>query len=351
MATEANGETVLVTGGSGFVGGWVVVALLRRGYAVRTTVRSLAREAEVRAAVGAQVAAGDRLSVHAADLLADDGWARAAEGADHVVHVASPLPVGEFLGADLVAPARDGTLRVLRAGERAGVRRFVLTGSVVAAMPPAGRAGGPIDGPSERPIDETVWTDPSAEGLDEYARSKALAERAAWDFVRGHRGEATLTVILAGAVQGPVMGPDGGASAELIERLLSGRVPALPRFGFGIVDVRDLAELHVTALTDPAAAGQRLIAIGDFLWMADIARLLRDRFGSRAAKVPTRRLPDLVLRAAALFSREARLMVPRLGQRPAFTAAKAERLLGWRTRPAAESIVDCGQSLLDRGVV
>ena len=343
MASEANGRTVLVTGGSGFVGGWVIVALLRRGYAVRTTVRSLAREAEVRAAAARQVgdaaAAVDRLSFCVADLLADDGWDGAVRGADAIVHVASPMPVGEFRGTDLVRPAVDGTLRVLRAGDRAGVRRFVLTGSAVAAQPPAGWVGGPVD--------ETVWTDPAARSSDEYARAKTLAERAAWDFARTHGGEATLTVILPTMIQGPVMGRDIGGTAELVDRLLRGRVPDVPRFGFNIVDVRDLADLHVRALNDPAAAGQRLLAAGEFLWMSDVAQLLRDRLGPAAAKVTTRRLPDWVVRLAALFSPEARLIAPRLGHRQEFTAAKAERLLGWRTRPAADSIVDCARTLID----
>jgi dihydroflavonol-4-reductase len=340
MNDDDNGKTVLVTGGSGFVGGWIIVALFRAGYRVRTTIRRLAREAEVRSAVGRQVEVGDRLSFHAADLLADDGWDQAAEGADYVVHVASPLPVGEFLRQDLIRPAREGTLRVLRAAERAGARRVVLTGSGLAAMPPAGWTGGPTD--------ETVWTDPMAEETGHYGRSKTLAEQDAWRFVREHRGEATLVTILPGCILGPVMGPDSGGSAGVIERMLKGRMPGIPNIGFGIVDVRDLADLHVRAMTHPAAAGERLIADGEFIWLADFPRILRERFGARAAKVTTRRVPDFVIRLSSLFSAEARLLVPLLGKRSEFAAAKADRLLHWRTRPAVESIIDCAQSLIAR---
>ena len=341
MNLQDQGQSVLVTGGSGFVGGWVVAALLEQGYRVRTTVRSLSREAEVRAAVARRVDAGDRLTFHAADLLADDGWDRATEGADFLIHVASPMPVGEYRGTDLVRPAREGTMRVLRAGEKANVRRFILTGSIVAASSKVAA--------SEHPTNETMWTDPDAATTDEYARSKTLAERDAWDFVRQHRGAATLTTILPGMIQGPVLGKDVGGSAELVQRMLTGRMPGIPRIGFGMVDVRDLAELHVRALTDPAAAGQRLFAVGEFLWLDDVARILRDRLGARAAQVPTRRLPDLVIRLSALFNPEARLMAPRLGQRQDYSAAKALQLLGWRTRPAADSIIDCAQSLIDLG--
>ncbi|MBC8038126.1 MAG: NAD-dependent epimerase/dehydratase family protein, partial [Rhizobiales bacterium] len=297
--SETEAQTVLVTGGSGFTAGWIIIALLNRGYLVRTTIRSRTREAEVRAAMGRQSGYVDRLTFCSADLLNDVGWEKATEHTDYIIHVASPLPVGEFRGTDLIAAAREGTMRVLRAGEKTGVKRFVLTGSVAAALPPAGYAGGPTD--------ETVWTDPANKATDEYARSKTLAELAAWQFVRDHRGESTLTTILPNMIQGPVIGRDPGASAEVVQRMLLGKVPAIPRIGFGIVDVRDLADIHVAALTHPAAAGQRLIACGEFLWLTDFARLLREGLGTAADRVPVRKLPDWLLRLSAIFSVEARM--------------------------------------------
>ena len=338
-------ETVLVIGGSGYIAGWVIVQLLRQGFRVRTTVRSLSREAAVRGAVAGQVDAGDRLSMAVADLLQDGGWEDAVRGCDYVIHVASPMGQGEPK-ADLVRPAREGTLRLLKAARDAGVRRVVLTSSTIAAKPLLKPGAGAVPA-----TNEGTWTDPEEKGLGEYARSKTFAERAAWKFVEETGGAMELTTILPGMVLGPVMTGTISGSVELISRMLTGRVPALPRVGFSIVDVRDVAELHVRAMLAPEAAGQRFLGVGDFLWMAEMAKLLRDRFGQQASKVPTRLLPDFVLRLAAVFQYEARFMAPMLGQRTHYDVSKAARLLDWHPRPAAEVVLECAGDLLRQGLV
>ena len=342
---EADGHTVLVTGGSGYLGGWMIVALLQRGYRVRTTLRSLGREAEVRAAVTREVDPQDRLSFFAADLLGDQGWQEAVEGCHAVLHVASPMGQGMPKGTDLVTPAREGTLRLLKAAAHAGVRRVVITSSTVAAQPPtaAGQS-------TPEKVDESVWTDPSETSLSDYARSKTLAERAAWEFVERSRGGPTLSTVLPGMILGPIMAKSVAGSVELVSRMLTGRFPLIPRIGFGTVDVRDLTDLHLRAMEAPAAAGQRFIAVSDFLWMSDTARILREHFGVRARKVPTRALPGFVLRLAALFSTDAQFMTPLLGVRHEYSTAKAETLLGWRPRPASQAVLDCAESIISQGL-
>ena len=338
-------ERVLVTGGSGYVAGWIIVRLLQQGYRVRTTIRSLSRVDAVRSAVAGQVELQDRLSFSVADLLQDDGWDDAVRDCAYVIHVASPMGQGEPK-ADLVSPAREGTLRVLRAARKAGVRRVVLTSSTVAAKRPQkpGEA-------SSVATDESVWTDPEEKGLKEYDRSKTLAERAAWEFAEQSVGKLELTSILPGMILGPVMTRSISGSVELISRMLTGRVPALPRIGFSIVDVRDLADLHVQAMLAPEAAGQRILGVADFLWMEDIAKLLRENLGQQASQVPTRLLPDFILRFAALFQYEARFMAPMLGQRTQFDVSKAAKLLGWRPRPASEAVLECASDLIRQQLV
>ena len=327
-------KTVLVTGGSGYIGSWCVIGLLQQGYTVRTTVRSLAREAAVRAAIGTVVDAQDRLSFHAADLLSDSGWDAAAHGCDYVLHVASPVSIAEPKNPDdLIVPAREGTRRAVGAALRAGVKRVVLTSSVAAAS------------------DETQWTDLDDPRVGAYSRSKTLAERTAWDLVGAASGTTTtgattLATVNPSVVLGPVLGRDFSDSVQVVQRLLSGKVPGLPRLGFCFVDVRDVADLHIRAMTAPEAAGQRFIAAGDFAWMAEVAALLKAHLGEGAARVPTRRVPDLVLRLVALFDRSVAGVVPRLGERRTFVSAKAERVLGWRRRPLEETVLDCARSLI-----
>ncbi len=339
MESGQESKTVLVTGGSGYLGSWCVVELLRRGYRVRTTVRDLAREAEVRATVGAQVDAGDRLAVLAADLLDDAGWAEATDGCDYVLHVASPFPPQQPKDPDeLIVPARDGTLRVLGASLDAGVERVVVTSSV-AAITGSGKAV------SGRPLDERDWSDPDNPKLSPYACSKTVAERAAWDFMAERGATEKLATVNPGAIIGPVLNDDRSFSLQAIERLLGG-MPGVPRIGFSFVDVRDVADLEIRAMTTPKAGGERFVAVESFRWMEDVAAVLRERMGDAAAKVPTRTVPDLLVRAMGLFDPSVRSITGQLGRKTELSSERARTQLGWSPRPIDETIVECARSLL-----
>jgi dihydroflavonol-4-reductase len=338
----SDAQTVLVTGGSGYIGGWCVATLLERGYQVRTTVRDLGREGAVRAAIATVTDPGDRLSFHAANLTSDEGWHAAAQGCDFMLHVASPLGVPEPKDPqELIVPARDGALRALRAAIGAGVKRVVMTSSVAAASGPPGSA--------DSVADETVWTDPTLPGVGPYTQSKTIAERAAWDMMASAGGETQLATINPALVLGPVMGGDFSDSVQVVQRLLTGKIPGLPRLGFNVVDVRDVADLQLRAMTAPEAAGQRFIAAADFKWMEEMADILRRHLGAAAAKVPTRKMPDFVIRLVALFDRDLGSVTPGLSRRREFTSAKARDLLGWRPRGAEETILDCARSLIAHG--
>jgi nucleoside-diphosphate-sugar epimerase len=337
--SDAN-TTVLVTGGTGFLGGWCIAELLRRGHDVRTTVRDVAREPAVRATVErAGVDAGDRLGVVAADLGADAGWAEAVAGCSHVLHVASPFPPEQPKDPDeLIVPARDGALRVIEASLAAGAERVVMTSSVAAV-----RHGRPAA--EDKPYTEEDWTDGADTRRTPYVRSKTLAERAAWDHVRAAGAEDRLATVNPGAIIGPVLNDDHSFSLQSVQRLLDG-MPAIPRLGFTFVDVRDVADLHIRAMTDPAAGGERFLATDEFLWIAEVAAILRDRLGDRAAKVPTRVAPNLLVRALSLFDGSVRSIVDDLGKSASYSNAKARERLGWQPRPVADSIADTGESLL-----
>jgi nucleoside-diphosphate-sugar epimerase len=335
---DTKAKAVLVSGGSGFLGGWCVVELLRQGYAVRTTVRDLAREPEVRAAVGAQVDPGERLAVLAADLMSDEGWGDAVEGCDYVLHVASPFPPVQPKDPDeLIVPAREGTLRVLRAALDAGVERVVVTSSVAAVRGSDESAG--------RTLDERDWSEPDDPKLTPYARSKTIAEQAAWDLVRERGATEKLATVNPGAILGPVMSEGRSYSLQAIERLLGG-MPGVPRIGFNFVDVRDVADLEIRAMTAPEAGGERFIAVDSFMWTSEVAAVLRDRLGEDAAKVPARTVPNLLVRAMALFDPSIRSIVGQLGKKTVVSSEKARTKLGWSPRPLDDSIVECARSLL-----
>lgn len=339
--------TVLVTGGTGYLGGWCIATLLERGYDVRTTVRDVSREEAVRAAlaVAGVEDPGDRLSVVAADLMSDDGWAEAVAGCRYVLHVASPFPPAQPKDPDeLIVPARDGALRVLRAALAAGVERVVMTSSIAAVRAAEGSRPG-------RPLDERDWCDGNDTSLTPYVRSKAIAERAAWDLVRSEGAEDRLAVVNPGLIVGPVLSGDFSYSVQLVERLLGGKVPAAPKLGFTYVDVRDVADLHVRAMTSPSAGGERFLATDRFLWTSDTAKILRDRMGEQGRKVPTRVAPNFMVRAMGMFDPAIRTIVGDLGQKTEYSSEKARTTLGWTPRPVEDAIEDTARSLLDRGVV
>ncbi len=337
-------KAVLVTGGSGSIGSWAVVELLKRGYTVRTTVRSMDKERAVRAQVSSAVDPGDRLSFFAADLTSDEGWDSAVAGCEYVLHIAAPVGVEAPRDPNvLIVPTRDGALRVLRAACRAGVNRVVMTSAIEACRPP-------MTSPDSM-IDETTWTDSNDPDLGPYRLAKTLAERAAWDFMETQTGSTTLTTILPSAVTGPVLSKDNLQPVHLAQRMLSGGLPRFPRIGFCVVDIRDVVDLHIRAMTAPEAAGQRFIAASNWVWMADVADVLRSALGDKANKVPTKAMPDFVLRIVALFNRQMKFAAPLLGRKHVFTSAKAETVLGWKPRSAQTAIMDSAKSAIAVGAV
>lgn len=335
---------VLVTGATGFIAGHVIVELLDHGYAVRGTVRNprdtrkYAHLAEYASRIGGE------LTFVGADLDRDAGWADAVADCDHVLHVASPFPSTPPDDArKLIRPAVDGTLRVLRACAAADrVRRVVVTSSIVAI------AHGHDD---DAPRTEADWT--VVERSPAYPQSKTLAERAAWDFIAtlpADRG-LELVVVNPGMVLGPMLSPETSTSHEPVRRLLGGRTPGVPRVGWAMVDVRDLAVAHRLAMEVPGAAGNRYICAGEHVWMQEMAEVLAAEFGPHGFRVPTRGLPDRLVRGVALVDPGLRLTVPTLGRVERLSADKARRELGWTMRPVRETLRDTADSLLRHGVV
>jgi nucleoside-diphosphate-sugar epimerase len=336
---------VLVTGGSGFIGGHCILQALAAGHSVRATLRSPSRAGEVRGQLERTSAQGlDRLSFAEADLERDTGWADAVAGCDFVLHVASPFPLAPPKHeADLIRPAREGALRVLEAARVAGVKRVVLTSSFAAV--------GYGQKEQAAPFDETNWTNLEGEGLTAYVKSKTIAERAAWDFV-AKRGGPELAVVNPVGVLGPVLGPDTSTSVVIVQRMLAGSLPGLPHLRFGVVDVRDVADLHLRAMSDPRARGERFLAVaGDFLSLSDIARILQTRLGDAARRATTRELPDWLVRLASLADSSVRQIVPELGKAKNATAEKAKRMLGWTPRSREDAVVATAESLIRLGLV
>jgi nucleoside-diphosphate-sugar epimerase len=319
-----------------------MVELLSQGYGVRTTVRDLGREQEVRDAVSAGGQAGEKLAVLRADLTGDDGWSEAVAGCDYVLHVASPFPPVQPKDPDeLIVPAREGTLRVLRAAFAAGVRRTVVTSSVAAIAGGAKTPG---------PLTEEDWTDLDFPTLSPYVRSKTIAERAAWELAREEGAEERLATVNPGAILGPLLSRDTSYSLEAIQRLLKG-IPGTPKIGFSFVDARDVAALQVKAMLSPEAGGRRFIAVTEFLWMAEVAAVLRRELGPDAAKVPSRGVPNLLVRAMALFDPGIRSITNQLGKKLTYSNERARTVLGWSPRPLAQTIAETGRSMVDLGAV
>jgi len=274
---------VAVTGGSGYIAGYCIAQLLNEGWRARTTVRNPGAAEEVRATIGKITA-----NAGAIEFMA-------VTGADYVLHVASPVPTVDPKSDDeLVRPARDGTLRVLKAARNAGVKRVVMTSSISAIM--FGR------GVREKPFTEADWTDETnRDDTSPYDRAKTIAERAAWAWHKAEGGGLELVTVNPGLVLGPVLGSDFSASLEAVRKLLDGSIPALPHFGFNVVDVRDIAALQLLVMTTPSAAGQRFIGSCDFYWMADIAKILKQGLGDKARKVPSISVPDFLGQCGVIF--------------------------------------------------
>jgi dihydroflavonol-4-reductase len=337
--------TVLVTGGSGYIATFCMAALVDRGFAVRTTLRNLARETEVRANLAKLTDAGGQVTFFAADLNADSGWADAVGGCDYVLHVASPFPSGNPRNDDeLVLSARDGALRVLRAARDAAARRVVITASTACISYGHGSL--------TTPATEADWTDDTNRAdTSAYERSKTIAERAARDWMAAEGGALELVTVHPGAVLGPVFGRDYSTSIEIVKKLMDGSVPGVPRFGWPLVDVRDIADLHVRAMLADNVAGERFIGAGDFAWMADVAGVLRARMGQKARRVPKMKVPDFVVRLMAIVDPMVRGRLFELGKYRPVSAEKARLVLGWVPRSNEEMIVATAESLVAEGVV
>jgi dihydroflavonol-4-reductase len=337
---------ILVTGGSGFVGGHVILQLLDAGHDVRTTVRSLAKEQAVRDTLTQAGAKNlDRLTFVAADLNLDAGWAEAVAGCDYVQHVASPFPLAQPKDEnDLIRPAVDGTLRVLRAARDAGIKRVVLTSSFAAV--------GYGHGDQAAAYTEADWTNVDGPAVQPYMKSKTLAERAAWDFVEREGNGLELAVVNPVGIFGPVLNEDLSTSIEIIKRMLEGGLPGAPRLYFGVIDVRDVAGMQIKAMTAPEAKGERFLAVaGEPVSIHDMSVILQQGMGEKAAKAKLRQIPDWLMRVMALFNPLAREAGPRLGIRAAASNAKAREQLGWQFRSNEEAIVASGESLIRLGIV
>ncbi|MBQ1090441.1 aldehyde reductase [Streptomyces sp. B93] len=330
---------VLITGATGYLAGHCVAELLAHGYGVRGTVRDLrtADVARLRALAGRM---GGELEFVEADLTGDAGWAEAAEGCGYVWHVASPFPTRVPRDEDeVIRPAVDGTLRVLRAARASTtVRRVVLTSSGAAVH------HGHDDG---RVFTETDWSDLSTAGP--YARSKTLAEKAAWDFAR--ETELELVVLNPSTVLGPLLNADVNTSVELIRRIMRGTLPLLPKIGWDIVDVRDLARLHRLAMETPSAAGNRYIAAGQFMWAREMAQVLAGRYRPRGYRIATGTMPYWLMWAVSRVDPSSRLALTFWGRMDRSSAAKAQKELGWTSRPPSDAVLDTAASMIEQGVV
>ncbi|GHO80163.1 dihydroflavonol-4-reductase [Ktedonobacter sp. SOSP1-85] len=343
---EISKETVLVTGGSGFLGAHTIVQLLEAGYHVRTTVRSPQREDDVRALIRAGGTTDDsRLSFVVADLMKDNGWQQAMEGVSYVLHTASPFPGQQPEDEnELILPARDGTLRVLHAAEKAAVKRVVMTSSFAAV--------GYSPKPANEPYTEEDWTNPDQPGLPAYIKSKTIAERAAWDFIKKDHGKLELSVINPTGIFGPTLGKDFSSSLQIIQTMLEGKMPAVPDLSFGVADVRDVADAHIRAMTNPNVAGERFIVTSDkMMSFYDMAVALKKGLGEKATKVSTKRLPNWLVKVGSLFNTRFKQLAPQVGKRKLISNEKARRVLGLKPHDSAETIVATGQSLIDHNVI
>ncbi|OKL64498.1 hypothetical protein UA08_00607 [Talaromyces atroroseus] len=335
---------VLVTGGSGFLAIWVIVQLFNQGYRVRTTVRKLTRVNDIKKCLCEANITEEQISsleVVQADLLKDAGWAEAVKDVTYDLHLASPFPAElPKHEDDLINPARDGTIRVLRAARNSGcVTRVVMTSSFAAVG-----YGHPEERfkPDASPFIEKDWTNISSGNVPPYQKSKTLAELAAWEFMETEcmDSKLELAVINPVSIYGPALGKDDGTSLRAIGELLEGNSPGVPKLCWGIVDVRDCADMHLRAMTNPRAKDERFLCIGEgSLWMEEISNILKKSLGSKAKKVPTTVLPNFLVRGLAVFLPVARLILTDLGHNKRVSNTKAKEILGWQWKYTSEQAV------------
>ena len=345
MENSTIGKTVLVTGGSGFVGAHSILQLLQKGYRVKTTLRSLRRQDDVVEMLSTGgITSFDRLTFVEAELTNDANWDIAVRDCTYVLHIASPFPGGNTKDEnDLIIPARGGTLRVLKAASTAGVKRVVMTSSFAAI-------GYSIDARNHT-FTEKDWTDPAAK-IPAYIKSKTVAERAAWDFIEAQKGSLELSVINPVGIFGPVLSKDFSSSIQLVERILAGKMPKIPQLHFGVVDVRDVADIHIKAMTHPDARGQRFLAAADGSGsLPEIAHILHSRYPDHQPPISTTVLPDWIVKLAAVFKTELKAVSTLLGPAKTLSNDKAKSVLQWTPRKRETTIGDTAESLLKLGIV
>ena len=341
---SAPAARVLVTGGTGFIGLNTILRLLQLGYPVRATVRAGADEASLRNTLSAHADAS-RLELVCADLCDDAGWREAAAGCQFVIHAASPYPaVDPKDEQELFVPAREGTLRVLRAAHGEGVRRVVMLSTIGAVYGGHER--------ENRTFDETDWSDLEKTFLA-YHTSKTLAERAAWDFIRSAENTAGMEMvsICPSNVFGPVLDGHYHTATEYYRTIMRREVPGVSRTQLDLVDVRDLVDIFAKALTLPGAANKRFICNGASIPMAEFAEILQRNFSKRGYRVPTRILPDALIRVFALFMPKVRSVARQLKWKYAFSTEQLRSVFGWQPVPYEKTVVDMAESLIDHGLV
>jgi nucleoside-diphosphate-sugar epimerase len=338
-------KTALVTGASGFIAQQLILDLLEDGHRVRGTVRSVEKGRALVEALTPHTPRATEIELVEADLESDTGWAEAVDGVDVIHHVASPFPMAAPKNPeDLIRPAREGALRVLRAAKHAGVDRVVLTSSCAAIA--YGHAVLP-----ER-FTEADWTNADdTSDCTAYVQSKTIAERVAWDYVNGEGKGIGLTCINPVAVLGPIRSSQVKTSVGIVAQLMAGKYPALPNAGIQVVDVRDVSAVHVKAMDDSATIGERYIVADEFYWLKDFARVLRAAYPERASKIPTRTLPDFVVRLLALFSGDMKTIAKELGKRRFSSSEKVRKLLGRDLIPGDEAIRASAETLIQYGAV
>ena len=346
MTNTPEERTVLVTGASGFIAMHCILQLLQQGYRVRGTLRTPSRADNLHATFAQHAETGDRLEFVEADLMRDEGWDIAVEGCTYVLHVASPLPRKNPEREDeLIIPAREGTLRVLQAASAAGVKRVVQTSSIAAMIHSADRDDSKV-------YDENDWSTFEGKG-NAYPKSKTYAEQAAWEYIRSlpEGDQMELATINPSVVLGPILDEDYGTSGEVVRKLMRKEYPGCPNLGFSFVDVRDVAAAHLAAMTVPEAAGERFACSTQFAWVQEVAIILHDNFAARGYKIPTRKMPNLFVHAAALFDPTIRLAAGNLGKRTNISNEHIRKVLNWQPRSLEEMVVSMGESLIKYGVV
>jgi len=329
-------EKVLVTGATGFIGLHCIKQLLDRGYSVNGTLRSLDRQAEVIDSLERNNTPTRHLSLFEVDLNRDSGWNSAIRDCNYVLHVASPFVLTDEDEDFFVKPAVEGVQRALKFSKKHNVKKVILTSSFAAIHETLNDR--------QESFDEEDWSNPNKPGISFYAKSKTMAELAAWEFMEMENPDFSLAVINPVLVMGPSLSKDVGTSNSLVKNMINGSVPGTPKIHIGIVDVRDVASVHILAMESSSADGERIIVSEKELWVHEVAAILRDAGFNKTPKVE---FPKWLMKVVALFRKDLALMVPMIGKRRDVSSSKARELLGWKPMKAELSIIDTAQQLKD----